>query len=108
MKTIKPWGFFEKFTENETTTVKLITIKAGKRTSLQFHENRSEKWIVINGEGHAFTPEKKMIKTGDEVLIPKKTIHRLEATTELKVLEISYGEFNESDIKRIEDDYNRD
>ncbi|AJM91987.1 hypothetical protein NPIRD3C_0775 [Nitrosopumilus piranensis] len=36
-------GFFEQLTDNETT-IKIITILAGNRTSLQFHEQRSEKW----------------------------------------------------------------
>ncbi len=107
MKIIKPWGFFEQFTDNETTTVKLITINAGNRTSLQYHEHRSEKWVVINGEGYALLPEKKSIKQGDELFISKTTVHRLEAITDMKILEISYGKFNESDIKRLEDDYNR-
>jgi hypothetical protein len=37
----------------------------------------------------------------------KKTVHRLEATTDMKILEISFGLFQESDIKRLEDDYVR-
>ena len=39
----KPWGNFVKLTDNEKTTVKIISINAGNRTSLQFHEHRSEK-----------------------------------------------------------------
>lgn len=107
MKVNKPWGCFEKLTDNEKTTVKVITILAGNRTSLQFHENRSEKWYVLNGEGYAILEEKKKIQTGDEISIPKKAVHRLEATTDMKILEISFGLFQESDIKRLEDDYVR-
>ena len=107
MKINKPWGFFEQLTDNETTTIKVITILAGHRTSLQFHENRSEKWYVLNGEGYAILNDKKKIQTGDEIVIPKKAVHRLEAITDLKVLEISFGLFQESDIKRLEDDYVR-
>lgn len=107
MKVNKPWGFFEQLTDNEKTTVKLITILAGNRTSLQFHEQRSEKWHVLSGEGVAMIPDKKMIKPGDEIFVPKTTIHRLEAITDMQILEISFGLFQESDIKRLEDDYVR-
>jgi len=107
MRVNKPWGFFEQLTDNDTTTVKIITILAGNRTSLQFHEHRSEKWYVLNGEGYAILEDKQKIQTGDEISIPKKAVHRLEAITDMKILEISYGLFQESDIKRLEDDYVR-
>ena len=107
MKVNKPWGFFGQLTDNETTTIKIITILAGNRTSLQYHEHRSEKWYVLSGEGYATLEEKQKIQTGDEIVIPKKAIHRLEAITDMKVLEISFGLFDEFDIKRLEDDYVR-
>lgn len=107
MKVNKPWGFFEQLTDNETSTIKIITILAGNRTSLQFHENRSEKWYVLSGKGYASLKEMQKIQTGDEIVIPKKAIHRLEAVTDMKILEISFGIFDESDIKRLEDDYAR-
>ncbi len=106
-KVDKPWGSFEQLTDNEKTTVKLMSINAGNRTSLQFHEHRSEKWYVLSGEGYAMNPDKRKIKSGDKICISKTTIHRLEAITDMKILEISFGNFQESDIKRLEDDYNR-
>ncbi|BDQ31550.1 MAG: phosphomannose isomerase type II C-terminal cupin domain [Nitrosopumilus sp.] len=107
VKVNKPWGFFEKLTDNETTTVKIITILAGNRTSLQFHEYRSEKWYVLDGQGYAVLDERQKIRAGDTIHIPTKAIHRLEAITDMKILEISFGLFQESDIKRLEDDYVR-
>ena len=50
---------------------------------------------------------KKEIKSGDELFVLQNTTHRLEAITEMKILEISFGKFDESDITRLEDDYNR-
>lgn len=107
MKVNKPWGFFEQLTDNETTTVKIITILAGNRTSLQFHEHRAERWYVLNGEGYTILEDKQKIQSGDEISIPKKAVHRLETITDMKVLEIYYGLFQELDIKRLEDDYAR-
>jgi mannose-6-phosphate isomerase-like protein (cupin superfamily) len=103
----KPWGCFVKLTDNEKTTVKIISINAGNRTSLQFHEHRSEKWYVLSGEGYAMNPDEIKIRPGDKLFISKTTIHRLKAITDMKILEISFGNFDELDIKRLEDDYNR-
>ena len=48
------------------------------------------------------------VKKGDEILMPVKTNHRIEAYSKPgKVLEISFGKFDEKDIKRIEDAYRR-
>lgn len=107
IKVNKPWGLFEQLTHNETTTVKLITIYPGKRTSLQFHKHRSEKWYVMSGKGYALLPHKKEINSGDELFVSQNTIHRLEAISEMKILEISFGIFDELDITRLDDDYAR-
>ena len=107
-RAIKPWGFFEKLTENEESTIKLITVHAGKRTSLQSHKLRSERWHVLSGQGHAIIHDDKIpLRQGDELFIPKTETHRLEATTDMQILEISFGLFRESDIIRFEDDYDR-
>jgi mannose-1-phosphate guanylyltransferase len=50
------------------------------------------------------------LKTGETITIPPKTIHRLIGISgqDLAViLEISVGEFDESDIVRLEDDFKR-
>jgi len=48
------------------------------------------------------------LQEGESITIPKNTIHRIiGAGTEATILEISTGEFDESDIVRLEDDYKR-
>ena len=50
------------------------------------------------------------LKTGDNVYIPIKSLHRLENTgsQNLKIIEIQIGQLiSEDDIIRIEDDYGR-
>ena len=105
----RPWGKFEKFTLNELSTVKILTINVGEEFSLQYHEKRDEFWRIISGRGTVqIGDEKTNIATGDERFVPKKTAHRLSAGAEpLVVLEISFGHFDESDIARLEDKYNR-
>ena len=105
----KPWGDYEKFTENEKSTVKILTVNPGQAFSLQTHSNRDEFWHVLSGTGIAtIGEEKKNIKSGDDLYFSHGTQHRLEATGEiLQVLEISLGEFDEGDITRLEDMYGR-
>jgi mannose-6-phosphate isomerase len=105
----RPWGSFERFTLNELSTVKLVYIDGDKRLSLQYHNNRSEFWKVIKGPVSVqLGSDTKILQTGESITIPKKAIHRLiGAGTDAIILEISMGEFNESDIVRLEDDYKR-
>jgi mannose-1-phosphate guanylyltransferase len=52
--------------------------------------------------------ETKLLQTGDTATIPRKAVHRLiGAGSDAVILEISTGEFDESDITRLEDDYRR-
>lgn len=106
----RPWGHFERFTLNELCTVKLVYVDGDKRLSLQYHNNRSEFWKVIKGPVRVQVgEEKRLLQTGESITIPKGARHRLEgAGTDGMILEISRGEFDESDIVRIEDDYKRD
>ena len=105
----RPWGEFEQFTLNEVSTVKILTVEAGKRNSLQRHRYREEFWKIIEGECKVQIGNKKINpEKGDEFVIKKGQLHRLEGLKkEAKILEISFGKFDEKDIERIEDDYGR-
>jgi mannose-6-phosphate isomerase-like protein (cupin superfamily) len=105
----RPWGSFERFTNNEASTVKILHIASGKRFSLQRHRGRSEFWRVIEGTGRIQVGEEvKDAKVGDEFLLAIGVLHRIEGgETGIKVLEIAFGEFDENDIERLEDDFGR-
>ncbi len=105
----RPWGYFDRFTKNEPSTVKLITILAGKRFSLQKHAHRSEFWYIISGSGTAIIGDNEhQARPGDEFEIPTETIHRLTAEQgNMVILEITHGTFDENDIVRMEDDFGR-
>lgn len=105
----RPWGRFERFTLNERCTVKLVYLDGDKRLSLQYHNNRSEFWKVIKGPVKVqLGNDTKTLQAGETITIPKKAVHRLMgAGTDAVILEISTGEFDESDIVRLEDDYKR-
>lgn len=105
----RPWGSFERFTQNEPSTVKLLFVAPGKRFSLQRHAGREEFWRVIEGSGTVTKGEEALeAKAGDEFLLPVGALHRLEGGPEgITVLEISLGDFDEGDIERLEDDFGR-
>lgn len=105
----RPWGKFEQFCHNEKVTVKIISVKPSSKLSLQYHNNRDEFWKIISGSGQIILGEKLIdVKVGDEFFISKKTNHRIMTSdNNLEILEISFGEFDENDIVRISDEYNR-
>lgn len=105
----RPWGSFERFTLNEKTTVKLITVNAGEAISLQTHEGRDEFWRVLSGSGTIRIGEKdSAAKPGDTFFTRRGMAHRIEAgPAGLSCLEIAFGDFDEDDIIRLEDKYGR-
>lgn len=105
----REWGSFIQFTKDTPTTVKILTVDPGQAFSLQKHHKREEGWFVISGSGVIqIGEEKNDIEIAKTYFIPKDTLHRLEAGDEaIVVLEVSFGEFDENDIIRIEDRYGR-
>lgn len=105
----RPWGNFRQFTHNDSSTVKIVTVKPNEILSLQSHKNRKEFWHVISGSGTVEIGEtKKDTIVGDEHEIQVGEKHRLGAGPNgIQVLEISTGNFDESDIIHYEDKYGR-
>lgn len=105
----RPWGGFRQFAHNALCTVKILTVDAGETLSLQSHRRRDELWVVLDPglrveiDGTEHLPE-----PGDEFVIVRGSRHRLgSAGSRGRVLEISFGEFDEDDIERYEDVYGR-
>jgi len=105
----RPWGKFEQFSLNEISTVKIISVNPNEELSLQYHNKREEFWRVIDGEALIYVGDDILKgKKDDEFFIPIKTNHRIKTeNSAVRILEISYGEFDENDIVRLEDKYNR-
>jgi len=106
---VRPWGKFDRFCHNEEVTVKIINVAPNSKLSLQYHTRRDEFWKVIRGKGQIILGVELLnVKPGDEFFIPKNTNHRIITGDEcLEVMEISFGVFDESDIVRLDDEYNR-
>ena len=105
----RPWGNFIQFTHDEPCSVKILTVHKDQSISLQYHHNRDEFWRVLSGNPIITVGDKiTRAKVGDEFFISKETKHRLAGgDTDAQVLEISFGDFDEDDIVRLEDVYER-
>ena len=105
---LRPWGQFTQFTHNEPSTVEIINVDAGHSLSLQFHRHRSEYWYVISGTGTAVIGKQLIdLVVGQTYTVPVTVHHRISATTQLQILEIGIGMFDELDIVRLSDNYGR-
>jgi mannose-1-phosphate guanylyltransferase/mannose-1-phosphate guanylyltransferase/mannose-6-phosphate isomerase len=108
-KEIRPWGNFERFTLNEETTVKIITVAPDEAFSLQTHTHRGEFWRILSGYGTITLDDAELeAHAGDEFFISQGSRHRAHSGPEgLSFLEIAFGTFDENDITRLEDKYGR-
>lgn len=105
----RPWGHFEQLTHNELSTVKLLYINKGESLSLQYHNKRNEFWKVISGNPFVEIDDLKVsANVGDTFNTKAGSKHRLSSPdNDSIILEISTGDFDEDDIIRLEDKYNR-
>lgn len=105
----RPWGNFVQFTQNRSSTVKIITVKTGESLSLQKHNSRDEFWHIISGGGYLTIGDTEVeAVVGKDYFVPRNTLHRIRSSdTPLVILEIGLGSFDEDDISRIDDKYGR-
>lgn len=104
----KRWGWYRVLDRtvfeggNEVLTKRLSLI-AGMNFSYQYHNQRSEVWTIISGEGlYAFDGVVCRVKLGDVLNIPIGAKHGLRAVTDLEFIEVQMGSaLVEEDIVRI-------
>ncbi len=105
----RPWGLFKQYAHNRAVTVSLMTVRPGQRLSLQSHTGRAELWIALDDGAMVQVGEEVLYpRAGDEIWIDAHTKHRLSSTgPEVRVLEIAFGDWQQEDIVRYEDDFGR-
>ncbi len=107
----RPWGKWLVLEIAPGTVIKKITVHPGQRLSLQSHEHRGEKWVVIQGDAtveldgidHA-------VSQGQSIDIPLGVKHRLTNNTNenVVIVEFQFGDIlSEEDIVRYDDEYGR-
>lgn len=107
----KPWGWEEIIEKNNKYVVKKLFMKEGEQCSLQYHEDKMETIIVLEG-----TLKIKLGQNGklrrDKILNPQgcvtiksNEVHRMIGVTDCLYLECSTPELD--DVIRLEDNYGR-
>ena len=107
----RPWGTWTVVEANESFTLKTIRVDPGQRLSLQYHNHRSEHWVVVAGSGVVtIGGDLNRVERGSHVYVPRETKHRIanDGEESLVFVEVQFGDrLEESDIVRVEDDYER-
>lgn len=107
----RPWGRFDILLDENNCKVKKLTIFPYKSLSLQYHNHRSEHWLVVKGiaeinlDGNIFE-----LEAGNSIDIKKMVQHSVKnnQSENLIIIEIQMGDyFGEDDIVRIDDPYKR-
>jgi mannose-6-phosphate isomerase len=112
MRVNKPWGFEQIIEKNSSYVVKLLSMNAGHRCSIQYHEKKTETVYVLTGRLKIYIGTSaeslncKSYLPGEYVTIPCGAIHRMEAEIDSQYLESSTPELD--DVDRLQDDYHRD
>ena len=109
----KGWGEERWLVHGDAPFVfKLIRLRAGMRTSLQFHREKEEANLLLEGRAElvfetdsAGSLERRALEPGDVVHVRPGAMHRLEAVSDVVVLEVSTPEVD--DVVRLSDDWNR-
>jgi mannose-1-phosphate guanylyltransferase/mannose-6-phosphate isomerase len=111
-KVERPWGYFAVLQEGPFFKIKSIYVKPGGRLSLQYHNYRSEHWVVVKGIATVSDGDQIYeVKTNQSTYIPALRKHRLANNTnnDLIIIEVQTGSVvDEADIVRLEDIYGRE
>ncbi len=102
----KPWGREVWLAFEDEYAGKIIEVKKGARLSYQYHEKKKETMYVLKGKMRLVHEEgETILEEGESVTIHPKDKHRIEALTDVKIIEVSTSHLD--DVVRIEDDYGR-
>lgn len=115
----KPWGTYQIIDDNPVT--KILVINPGGMLSLQSHDDRMERWVplrtglisyvhVWNDSIESWGKQSAtLMKHGNTYSVGFRDKHRLINPTEysIKMIEIMTGRYDEEDIIRYQDIYDR-
>ncbi len=102
----KPWGEERWFAHTKGYAGKLLCIRRGRRLSLQYHRKKDETIYVDKGRLKLVLGRtSRVVGPGVSFHIPPRTLHRFEAVTTCRLIEVSVGPLD--DVVRLQDDYGR-
>lgn len=107
----RPWGHELIWAETELYIGKILYVKAGEALSIQMHEKKDETLHLLKGKMILLAGpspdalERIPIEEGDSFRVRPHTVHRIEAVTDVDVLEASTAHLD--DVVRFKDRYGR-
>lgn len=107
----KPWGREIWLAHTDKYALKIIEVKAGHRSSLQYHVHKHEHIYVDAGvlqmewEDESGTMTTLTLRAGEVVENKPGRKHRAIAVEDVRLVEVSTPELD--DVVRLEDDYRR-
>jgi mannose-6-phosphate isomerase len=108
----KPWGWEILWTPEDLPYVgKVLHLIAGRRMSLQMHEDKHESWLLVGGRAKVVWEnargelEECDLEPGQGYSCASGQKHRLAGITDCDIIEVSTPEVGVT--WRIEDDYGR-
>lgn len=107
----KPWGHELIWAETERYVGKILHVRAGHALSLQYHERKDETIHLLAGRMRFFAGNTAAdlreveLRVGESYRILPGTVHRMEAVTDVDILEASTPDLD--DVVRLEDRYGR-
>jgi len=107
----KPWGYELRWAITDRYLGKLIHVDAGQSLSLQYHVQKDEAILVLNGELDLVLEDAQgavnthRLSAGMSARVRPGRRHRFRAVSDVDICEVSSPEID--DVVRLEDDYGR-
>lgn len=107
----KPWGRELWIAHTDKYALKIIEVKKGHRSSLQYHVKKHEHIYIDSGilqvewENDNNEMETLILKAGDIIENKPGRKHRVTPLEDVRLIEVSTPELD--DVVRVEDDYKR-
>lgn len=107
----KPWGYELIWAHTDEYVGKVLVVLEGEALSLQFHEEKDETLHLVSGNlklevGPGVDALRECpLAPGQSIRIVPGMLHRMEAVTDCRILEVSTPQLD--DVVRIRDRYGR-
>ena len=88
----KSWGIYNVIDVQKNFMTIKVLLNAGHQMKYHSHNCRDEVWTIVSGKGCVILDgEKKDVKVGDVIKIPKGSKHTIIAKTAIRLIEVQLG-----------------
>ena len=93
----KPWGEEKVIAQTDTCLAKILTMRAGHKGGLQYHERKDEAFYLFSGEARVRGIDQVWhpMLAGESYHIPPGVVHQVEAVTDCVFFEVGNVVFDD-------------